>query len=197
MFSKFKNWLYSINAVKVMRWSRELHKWTGLAMSLVFLLIAVTGIMLLFKEEWGFQPKTERGEEAEVNQYMSIDELLSATYAKDYEGLKSLKDVNRIDMRPNRNVAKIRSNDELEIQIEMTTGNVLSVGYRHDKLLEDIHDGSFFGDWFKYIIVTASGVILIFLCFSAYYIWGFSLMKKMQSKKRKRKKLLQSEEHSG
>lgn len=183
----FVQFLKSINAVKLMKWSREIHKWVGLVLSVIFLLLSVTGIMLLFKEEWGFQPKTAKGEKAADSQFMSIEQIISVSLAQGYDDLKATKDVDRIDIRPGKNVAKLRSEEGREIQIEMTTGKVLSVGPRHDKLLENLHDGSFFGDWFKYIVVTSAGVSLILLTFSGFYIWGYPLVKRARARKNKQK----------
>jgi uncharacterized iron-regulated membrane protein len=170
-----------------MKWSREVHKWVGLVLSVVFLLLSVTGVMLLFKKEWGFQPGTSKGEKAEVSQLMSIDQIISVGLSQGYEDLKTLKDIDRIDLRPGKNVAKLRSEEGREIQIEMTSGKVLHVAQRHDKLLENLHDGSFFGDWFKYIVVTSAGVSLILLTFSGFYIWGYSFVKRARAMRNEKK----------
>ncbi len=171
-----------MSSVKLLRLSREIHKWVGLVLSLVFLLLSVTGVMLLFKDQWGFQPKTQKGEKAEITQSLPIDKIVSIAAAQGFDDLKSDKDVDRIDFRPNKSVYKVWSNDGREIQIDMTTGKILSVGNRTDKLLENLHDGSFFGDWFKYIVVTSSGISLILLTFSGYYIWGYAFLKRKKSK---------------
>ena len=58
-------------------------------------------------------------------------------------------DIDRIDLRPGKSVAKVRAKSGWEIQIDTGTGDVLHVAYRRSDLIESIHDGSFFADRVK------------------------------------------------
>ncbi len=175
----------SFNAVKFMKLNRDVHKWSGLILSIVILHVSVTGILLLFKEELGFQPETHKGEKAEMSEFVSIEKVITTGLAQGFEDLKTFDDIDRIDLRPSKNVGKLWTNEGREIQIELSTGKVLNVGYRGDKLLENLHDGSYFGTWVKYIVVTGSGVALILLTLSGFYIWAYPAIKRAKSKKRK------------
>lgn len=172
-----------MSATTLFQWSRKIHKWLGLALSLVFLLLSVTGIMLLFKTQWGYQPETAKGQKASVEQSLPVSEIIQIAASQGFEDLKSVEDVDRIDFRPNKSVYKVRANSGLEFQIDMSTGEVLSSGQRIDKTLEELHDGSYFGDWFKYIFITLSGVAIILLTLTGYHLWGYPYWRKQESRK--------------
>ena len=68
--------------------------------------------------------------------------------------LESWDDINRIDIRPDKGIAKIRSKNHWEIQIDSETAEVFSVNYRRSDIIESVHDGSFFTDYVKFWLVS-------------------------------------------
>ena len=83
-----------------------------------------------------------------------------------------IDDVDRVDFRPGRRVFKVQSvHGHAEIQVCAVTGNVLHVDVRRSDLLEDIHDGSFFGEWVHSWLMPLACLGLAFLAFSGLWLW--------------------------
>ena len=66
---------------------------------------------------------------------------------------------------------KIRGVNRWEVQLDATTGAVLSSTYRRSDLIESIHDGSWFHDRVKLWIFLPSGVVLLALWVTGMYLW--------------------------
>ncbi len=77
------------------------------------------------------------------------------------------KDIERIDVRPGHGAAKVQCKNHWEVQIDLSTGDVLSSTYRRSDLIESLHDGSFFSDAAKLWIFLPNGLILLALCLLA------------------------------
>jgi hypothetical protein len=83
-------------------------------------------------------------------------------------------DVQRLDIRPARGLAKVWTRNGFEVQVDLGTGRVLHSAYRRSDLIESIHDGSLFaGDWTKLGVFLPSGIILLLLWATG--IWMFVL----------------------
>jgi porin len=80
-------------------------------------------------------------------------------------------DVQRIDVRPSRGIAKIRGKSRWEVQVDTSTGEVLHVAYRRSDLIESLHDGSFFGDATKLAIFLPTGIVLFGLWLTGIWLW--------------------------
>ena len=57
--------------------------------------------------------------------------------------------VKRIDVRPDRGVAKAWLHTDYEAQVDLGTAEILQIAYRRSDWIESIHDGSIFGDTVK------------------------------------------------
>lgn len=80
-------------------------------------------------------------------------------------------------------MAKLQAKSGWEVQIDTSTGDVLSVAYRRSDVIEQIHDGSFFSDAVKLYIFLPTGILLLIM-------WGTGLYLFIQPRlvrKRKRK----------
>ena len=59
------------------------HKWTGIILSIVFLNIAVSGLLLLIKKDYDWiQPPTIRGSEGSLEQFITVQDLVAAVLAE-------------------------------------------------------------------------------------------------------------------
>lgn len=77
--------------------------------------------------------------------------------------IKSWKDVDRLDVRPEKGILKVRGINRWEVQIDTHTGKVLQVAYRRSDLIESIHDGTFFHENMKlWIFLPAALTLFIF-----------------------------------
>lgn len=169
--------------MKTLKFFWTTHKWAGIILAIIFLNIAVTGVLLLFKKkvDW-IQPPTQRGV-AENEFAIGFDEIVAICRDHPELGVETWADVDRLDVRPGKGMLKVRAVSGWEAQIDLVTGEVLQVAYRRSDLIESIHDGSFFGDWAYDWVWPVSGVSLVFLAFSGYWIW---LEPKYRRSKRKR-----------
>ncbi|MEM6266299.1 MAG: PepSY-associated TM helix domain-containing protein [Pseudomonadota bacterium] len=161
---------------------RQVHYWLSLAVVVPAAIMIVAGGMLMLKKEieW-IQPGTTRGvAEAQLPQ-ASFEQMLKAARQHPEAGIETWSDIDRIDLRVGRGVAKLRANSGWEVQVDTKTAEVLKVAYRRSDLIESIHDGSFFADWVKLYIFLPTGVLLLIM-------WGTGIYLFLLPRFRKRKK---------
>lgn len=123
--------------------NRLTHKWLSIVIVIPLLVVFVTGILLLTKKEFAFiQPPTAKG--IGKTPTINFDQVLLIANTVEAAEIKNWKDIKRLDVRPSKGIIKIRSRNNIEIQIDSQTGDVLHVAKRRSDLIESIHDGTFF-----------------------------------------------------
>ena len=164
--------------------NRRIHYWTSLVMGLPVLVIISTGLLLQSKKHWTWvQPADQRG--TGTAPVIDLDGMLQSVRGVRALGVAGWDDVNRIDVRPGRGVAKVWLQNGWEVQVDLGTGAVLQSEYRRSDLIESLHDGSFFGgDFTKLGIFLPSGIALLLL-----WITGLWMLWLPFSVKRRRRKL--------
>ena len=163
---------------------RQVHYWLSLAVFLPAGVMFVAGGFLMLKKEieW-IQPGTERGAvEAQLPE-ASFNEMLAAARAHPEAGINEWSDIDRIDLRVDKGMAKLRANSGWEVQVDTKTAEVLKVAYRRSDLIESIHDGSFFSDAVKLYIFLPTGVLLVIMWGTGIYLF---LLPRMRKKKKPR-----------
>lgn len=156
----------------VNKYSRKLHRWGAILIAIPALIVIGTGVILQLKKDstW-VQPPTTRGEVPGALT-ISFDDILEAARGVPEAKIESWDDVDRIDVRPDKGIVKIRPNTSLwEVQVDTTTGQVTQVAYRRSDIIEQIHDGSFFHDKAKIWIFLPNGIILFGLWLTGVYLW--------------------------
>ncbi|MFN3729259.1 MAG: PepSY domain-containing protein [Fimbriimonadaceae bacterium] len=151
------------------RATRVAHKWVGVVVAVFLAIIAVTGILLAMKAsvDWIRPPESSGGDYESLSEVVSVHEAAEAAFALGDSRLASVKDIDRIDYRPRRNVYKILSREGyLEVQVDGATGEVLQTAYRTDQMTEDIHDLSFFSDLLHQYWLPVVGLALAGLSIS-------------------------------
>ncbi|WP_350301373.1 PepSY-associated TM helix domain-containing protein [Peribacillus frigoritolerans] len=171
-------------SVKLYQLSRKIHKWTGLVLSVFFMFIAVTGLVLVYMMPLGVADELRTGKEASPDQAIPMEKVVSIATSQDLPGADSVEDIFRIEYRPSANVYQVRFHNGQGVQIDVSTGKVLSTNPDYSTFLITLHDGSFFGDWYRYSILTMTGLSLILLSFSGYYMFGYPLYKRLMANKR-------------
>lgn len=149
------------------------HKWTGVCLAAVFIITAVTGLLLLFKKraDW-IMPPTQSGAAAPVEKWVDIAGTWKALEALDHEDFRSIDDIDRIDVRIDKRVYKVRSkHNNTEVQLAAATGEVLSVGRRRSDWIEDLHDGSLLGEGIHGFVMPVAALGLLFLVGSGLWLW--------------------------
>ena len=162
------------------------HKWVGILLSLVFLNIAVSGILLLKKKDFAWiQPPTMTGTEGTVEDFIDTQRLFEIVFSQSNANFRNIDDVDRVDFRPGKRVFKVRSKHKYaEIQVDAVTGGILSVDSRASDLLETLHDGSYFAESVHAILMPVTGGGLILLSISGLYLWLATWMRKRRHKRK-------------
>ena len=161
---------------------RKTHYWATAVIAIPTLIIVVTGLLLQIKKEWTWvQPAERRG--TGTSPSIEFSQILAAVRREPDLGVKDWDDVQRIDVRPGRGVAKVWLKNGFEVQIDLGTGAVLQSAYRRSDWIESIHDGSFFaGDTSKLGVFLPSGIVLLAMWFTG--VWMFFVPFWMKRKRR-------------
>lgn len=152
--------------------NRKVHYWGSALFALPLLVIIGSGLLLQLKKHWDFvQPPEQRG--SSTTPVVGLPQVLAAVVEVRELGARGWEDVNRIDLRPGRGVAKVWLHSGWEVQVDLGTGRVLQTAYRRSDLIETIHDGSFFaGDWSKLGVFLPAGLVALGLWVSgAWMLW--------------------------
>ena len=130
----------------------------------------ITGILLQLKKDvdW-IQPPTMTGKNIQ-NLSLSFDKILEISSSVGETNISSWEDVDRLDVRPNKGIVKVRARNNWEIQIDTFTGKVIQTAYRRSDIIEKLHDGSWFNDKIKLWVFFPSGVILLGLWLTGVYM---------------------------
>lgn len=143
--------------------NRRVHYWISAAAAVPLLVIVTSGVMLQTKKHWSWvQPHEVRG--SGTVPALDLEGILASVRGVPHHGVRGWDDVNRIDVRPGRGVAKVWLQSGWELQVDLGTGAVLQDAYRRSDLIESLHDGSFFlGDWTKLGLFLPAGIVLLVL----------------------------------
>ena len=153
---------------------RQIHYWISPFIIIPVILIFTTGVLLQLKKQSNWiQPSIDK---ISSNKPTMLTSYLDAAKSVPEAEVKSWDDINRIDIRPDKGIAKIRSNNHWEIQIDSKTAEVFSVKYRRSDIIESVHDGSFFTDYVKFGWFLPTGILLIFVSISGIYMFLLPLM---------------------
>ncbi len=165
--------------------SRRLHRWGAIAIGLPLLCVVGSGLLLQVKKQLPWvQPAEQRT--AVPTPRVGWDVILAAAQAMPEAGVTGWEHIDRVDVRPSKGIMKIITHSRWEAQLALADGAVLQVAYRRSDLIEQIHDGSFFGDAAKLWVFLPSGVVLFALWLTGLYLWVLPYLTK-----RKRARLQQ------
>ena len=156
--------------MKITITNRKLHRWAAIAIALPLIIIIASGIILQLKKEFDWvQPPTMKGGSTDLK--IGFDRILDVARAVPEAGIETWKDIERLDVRPNKGIAKVRCVNHWEVQIDTRTGDILQVALRRSDVVEDIHDGSFFHKRFKLFVFLPTALILIGLWGTGIYLF--------------------------
>ncbi len=173
--------------ISINRWTRKLHRWGALITAIPMLLVILTGLLLQVKKQvtW-VQPPTQKGEVSDTTPAVQWDEILAIAKREQYSAAKieSWSDIDRMDVRIDKGMVKVRAKSRWELQIDLQSGEVLQFAYRNSDLIESLHDGSFFGDFSKLVIFLGNGLILFGLWITGVYLWYLPWGAKLKKRKK-------------
>ncbi|MEZ4905984.1 MAG: PepSY domain-containing protein [Spirosomataceae bacterium] len=130
------------------------------------------------EERNGFITSTQKGQTTNAAQWISLDSI--RVIAKQYaQSQGESSEIDRIDVRPQKGVAKIVFVTHFtELQIDCTTGRIVSKSTRTSDIIEKIHDGSILDFWsktdndpIKLAYTSLLGIGLILLTISGFFLW--------------------------
>lgn len=179
-----------------MKWSkfnRVTHRWGSIIVLIPTAVILFSGVILQLKKESAWiQPATKRGDAMGAS--LSFDRILAAAREVPEAEISDWDDIDRLDVRPNKGMLKIRGNNRWEIQLDANSGDVLQVAYRRSDLIESIHDGSFFHDRVKLWVFLPAALVLGMLWLTGIYLFFLPYYAKW--KKRRKQSLTAKKETS-
>lgn len=152
--------------------NRKVHYWASFIAAVPVLVIICSGILLQMKKQVDWvQPPEQRG--TSKVPAVEFEQIMTALQSVPSLGVTGWDDVDRLDIRPGRGVAKVTLFSRWEVQVDLGTGAVMQTAYRRSDLIESIHDGSFFADdWTKLGLFLPAGVVLLLLWLSGIWmIW--------------------------
>lgn len=166
------------------RLARRWHRIGAILVAIPFLVVIVSGLLLQMKKEWAWiQPPTQSGILAEPT--LRLDQILAAVQNVPEAEVHEWVDVDRLDVRPNRGVVKVRCNNGVEVQLDLSTGDVLQIAPRRSDLIESLHDGSWFHPLAKLAIFLPAGIVVFFLWLSGLYLWWLPGSIRRQKRKKR------------
>jgi uncharacterized iron-regulated membrane protein len=165
--------------IRVSRFSRWLHKWIGAFLGLVMLVLAVTGTFVAFKKHVEYlQPASRKGGKGDITEFVPSARVAEIVLGLNLPEARKLDDINRIELRPSKRMYKVRLEQTSvwkspkELQVDAVSGAILNNGLRGDQLWLDIHSFAVFGEWTKLVTMTLSGLALLWLTLSGYYLFA-------------------------
>ena len=144
--------------------NRKIHYWIAGAIALPLIVIASTGSVLQLKKHWAWvQPLEQRGSTNQPT--VELSGILEALKKHPTLQVEHWGHVKRIDVRPDRGVAKAWLHTDYEAQVDLGTAEILQIAYRRSDWIESIHDGSIFGDSVKlYVFFPTAFSLGLLVC---------------------------------
>jgi len=172
--------------MKFSKLNRDVHRWGSIIAALPLLLVIVTGIILQLKKEFVWiQPATQKGQLAAPE--ITFQQILATVRDVPQAEVADWEDIDRLDVRPDKGVVKVRCRNRWEVQIDASTATVLQTEYRRSDFIESLHDGSFFSDAVKLWVFLPAAVILAVLWFTGIYLFVLPYWAKWKRRRSKRK----------
>lgn len=169
--------------VFVLRWTRKIHRTTGILLFIFFFIISVTGLLLGWKKHSGgiILPKSYQGISTDLKDWLPIDSLhkIACRVLQDSVSATLSLDLERIDIRKDKGMVKFVFLDHYRgIQLDGATGRLLHIERRNSDIIENIHDGSildyFFGtsgEQIKLVYTTVMGLALLVFTVTGLWLW--------------------------
>lgn len=167
--------------------SRKLHRWGAILIALPFLIVLISGLFLQVKKEFGWiQPPSQTGSASGAS--ISFDRVLKIAKKIPELETQGWKDIDRLDVRPDDGIIKIRGTNGWEAQVDSHTGNILQVAQRRSDIIEAIHDGSWFHDKAKLWLFLPSAVVVTILWLTGIYLFFYPYWAKRRNRQKLKKR---------
>ena len=167
--------------------NRRTHAWISMCFAVPLVVVIITGILLQLKKQLPFvQPIERAGVTHEP--VATPAQYLEAINRGKLDGDVTWKDVQRVDIRPSKGIAKVILKSDVEYQVDLGTGHILQRELRMSDFIESLHDGSFFaGDISKLGVVLPAAIGLLVLWVSGIYMFWLPLVVKLRKSRAAKK----------
>ncbi|MGZ5255177.1 MAG: PepSY domain-containing protein [Flavitalea sp.] len=167
---------------KFLRITRRVHKVAGICLFIFVIAIGATGLLLGWKKNSNgyLLAETMQGLNRNSGSWISLDSIqkIALNYFVQKNRTPNIE-IDRMDVRPGRGIIKVSFVGVYEgIQIDLTTGKVLSEEVRRADFIEHLHDGSYFDSlfgWdsgiFKLVYTSIMGLSLILFSVTGFWLW--------------------------
>ena len=184
--------------IKGLRLFRVVHRYLGVSVALLLLISAVTGILLALKKDVALiQPPTHKGLQQNLKDWKSLDDLALMAQEALYKAhpVEQGNLIDRIDVRPSKGMVKVLFDQaQWEVQLDGSTGAVLSIARRHSDWIEALHDGSIISDAFKLVSMNFLGIGVVFLISTGLWLWyGPKKLRRLKKRIRRRSETVNGE----
>ncbi|NNE67966.1 MAG: PepSY domain-containing protein [Pyrinomonadaceae bacterium] len=150
--------------------NRKIHSWVSIIVAVPIIVIIASGLLLQVKKQVAWiQPAEVKG--SGKSPEISLQKILESAKTVPEAKIETWDDVNRLDVRPSKGMVKVRAENDWEIQIDLSNGEVLQSAYRRSDIIESIHDGSFFHDYVKLWLFLPAGICLLALWLTGIYMF--------------------------
>jgi uncharacterized iron-regulated membrane protein len=167
-------------SLRFARFSRKLHKWSGIFLALVAVVLSISGGFIAYKTKLEYlQPAGRSGTKGDIANAIPPSKVAEIILAMKMPEATELKHINRIELRPKKRMYKVRLeaagtwSSPREIQIDAITGAVLNDGLRGDELWTDIHSFAVFGEITKLVVMSLAALSLLWLSLSGFYLFFY------------------------
>ncbi|MEM9272725.1 MAG: PepSY-associated TM helix domain-containing protein [Cyanobacteria bacterium P01_F01_bin.143] len=142
---------------------RIVHRWLAIIISIPMLLILITGIFLQLRKpvDW-IQPPAMKGSQ-KYQPTIALEQVLTEIKTIPEMEVKDWSDIKVMDLRPKKGIIKVRNYNELETQVDATTGDILQVAQRRNDFITKMHE---FSAWHARIwlgVPVRLGFLVLFL----------------------------------
>ncbi len=163
---------------------RKVHYWASAIAALPTMLVILTGLALQMKKDitW-IQPPEQRSSGGSPR--LCMEHLLAVCIAIPEVSVAGWGDIARVDVRPDRGLVKVSTENGMEVQVDAADGRVLQVAPRRSDVFEALHDGSWFGSIVKRWVFLPSGVLLALLWGTGVYLFVLPQLRKFGANARR------------
>ena len=161
--------------VSLLRRFRTWHRAAGLALLLLLLVSSLTGMALAWKKNVAtLQPPTQKGTSPDLRTWIPVGETaaIAGQALQRHLAAGDPYPIERIEARPDKGIWKvIFDKGYWEVQVDGQTGRVLSVARRHSDWIEQLHDGSLFGEAVKLVSMNTLGLGLLLMLVTGFWLY--------------------------
>lgn len=169
--------------------NRKIHYWGALACAIPIIIVITTGVLLLLKKEFEWiQPSTIKGQGTHPT--LSFAEMLNNLNKHPKIHNITWQDIKRIDVRPSKGIIKVQLKEQVEVQMDQQSGEILKIQLRRSDVIEAIHDGSYFSDFTKYWVFLPSAILLFILWVTGIYLFAVTELSKYRSRRKQHNKAI-------